>query len=123
MLFVRIYNPNVMNISICNAKKNIIGLQILILDTFGLQIRTILVFYGFSPYRASILYVLQTQGDALGYALDAPSGRASHRSFGFVTSIRSDYKSVRSMVTIRTREVILHYSKYALWAGITPVNL
>ena len=41
----------------------------------------IIIFYGFSPYRAPILYVQQTQGDALGYVLDAPSGRASHRSF------------------------------------------
>ena len=59
-----------MNMSICNAKKiHIIGLQILILDTDGLQIRTI---YGNHP------------------------NKGSHSSL---------------------------FSKYALWAGITPENL
>ena len=42
----------------------------------------------------------KTQGDALGYVLDAPSGRAFHRSFGSPCSFGSLVRSVPSFVRI-----------------------
>ena len=62
----------------------------------------------------------KTQGDALGYVLDAPSGRAFHRSFGspcsFGSLVRSVPSFVRIYVTVRSvplvRSDIRHRSSH-----------